>query len=159
VYSAYILGVCVCVALGAGTALPVLVRTPMALTKRPGGWRAGAHATGGGCRPMCEEGSREEGRTVYILDICSFTAFIDFTAFRPVICSPHLSSRVATSRSARTLHGTMLSRLAPRRRALSSATRALRPLRVGGVPEHFNTPWHTAHAAGRFDELGLQVDS
>jgi len=32
-------------------------------------------------------------------------------------------------------------------------------LRVGGVPEHFNTPWHTAHAAGRFDELGLQVDS
>ena len=43
--------------------------------------------------------------------------------------------------------------------ALSSATRALRPLRVGGVPEHFNTPWHTAHAAGRFDELGLQVDS
>ena len=25
-------------------------------------------------------------------------------------------------------------------------------------PEHFNTPWHTATAAGRFDELGLQVD-
>ena len=52
----------------------------------------------------------------------------------------------------------MLGRLAPRRRALSSVTRALRPLRVGGVPEHFNTPWHTAIAAGRFDELGLQVD-
>ena len=53
----------------------------------------------------------------------------------------------------------MLGRLAPRRRALSSVTRALRPLRVGGVPEHFNTPWHTAIAAGRFDELGLQVDT
>ena len=118
--------------------------------QRPGGWRAGAHATGGGCRPMCEEGSREEGRTVYILDICSFRSpsrhLLPFVACRDV-------------RSARTLHGTMLSRLAPRRRALSSATRALRPLRVGGVPEHFNTPWHTAHAAGRFDELGLQVDS
>ena len=44
------------------------------------------------------------------------------------------------------------------RRALSSATRALRPLRVGGVPEHFNTPWHTAIAAGRFDQLGLQIE-
>ena len=83
--------------------------------------------------------------------------------FRPVTCShifvSSLCRALASLRPLARFHGTMLSRLAPRRRALSSATRALRPLRVGGVPEHFNTPWHTAHAAGRFDELGLQVDS
>jgi len=62
------------------------------------------------------------------------------------------------NRAAHAVPSHMLGRLAPRRRALSSVTRALRPLRVGGVPEHFNTPWHTAIAAGRFDELGLQVD-
>ena len=115
--------------------------------RRLEGWSA---RHGGRLSADVRRGLGEEGRTVYILDICSFRSpsrhLLPFVACRDV-------------RSARTLHGTMLSRLAPRRRALSSATRALRPLRVGGVPEHFNTPWHTAHAAGRFDELGLQVDS
>ena len=36
---------------------------------------------------------------------------------------------------------------------------AKRPLRVGGVPEHFNTPWHTAAANGRFQrEAGVAVE-
>lgn len=34
----------------------------------------------------------------------------------------------------------------------------LHKIRVGGVPEHFNTPWHTAIAGGRFEEVGLRVE-
>jgi len=34
----------------------------------------------------------------------------------------------------------------------------LHRIRVGGVPEHFNTPWHTAAAKGLFDANGLQVE-
>ena len=41
-------------------------------------------------------------------------------------------------------------------RAASGA--ALKRIRVGGVPEHFNTPWHTALSGGRFEAAGLQVD-
>jgi sulfonate transport system substrate-binding protein len=42
------------------------------------------------------------------------------------------------------------------RRLMSAAKR---PLRVGGVPEHFNTPWHTAAANGRFQrEAGVAVE-
>lgn len=45
------------------------------------------------------------------------------------------------------------------RRSLSSiASRGLTRLRVGGVPEHFNTPWHTAASKGRFVERGLNVE-
>ena len=44
-------------------------------------------------------------------------------------------------------------------RAFSSAVGPnLKRLRVGGVPEHFNTPWHMAAAAGRFEELGLAFE-
>lgn len=53
-----------------------------------------------------------------------------------------------------------------RRRALSSLSGALSRvggsnslrLRVGGVPEHFNTPWHTAAAKGLFEAAGLSVE-
>ena len=31
-------------------------------------------------------------------------------------------------------------------------------IRVGGVPEHFNLPWHHALASRDFDELGLNVE-
>ncbi|EOD19779.1 hypothetical protein EMIHUDRAFT_242624 [Emiliania huxleyi CCMP1516] len=34
---------------------------------------------------------------------------------------------------------------------------AARVLRVGGVPEHFNAPWHTAAKAGLFAERGIDV--
>jgi len=34
----------------------------------------------------------------------------------------------------------------------------LKRIRVGGVPEHFNTPWHTAIAASRFEEVGVRVE-
>jgi len=48
-------------------------------------------------------------------------------------------------------------------RSLSSSLRrvggtTLHRIRVGGVPEHFNTPWHTAAAKGLFDAAGLQVE-
>lgn len=42
-------------------------------------------------------------------------------------------------------------------RALSSAIGARTILRVGGVPEHFNTPWHTAAKKGLFEQAGLTV--
>lgn len=41
----------------------------------------------------------------------------------------------------------------PARQAVS-----LRKLRVGGVPEHFNTPWHTAELQGAFAAAGLDVE-
>ena len=31
-------------------------------------------------------------------------------------------------------------------------------LRIGGVPEHFNLPWHQAIDAGAFEELGIDVE-
>ena len=34
----------------------------------------------------------------------------------------------------------------------------LHRVRVGGVPEHFNSPWHTAAVKGLFDANGLQVE-
>jgi hypothetical protein len=35
---------------------------------------------------------------------------------------------------------------------------ASRPvLRVGGVPEHFNYPWHIAQSRGLFDKHGVDV--
>ena len=30
-------------------------------------------------------------------------------------------------------------------------------LRIGGVPEHFNLPWHLALEARRFEALGIEV--
>ena len=42
-------------------------------------------------------------------------------------------------------------------RRMSSAAKEV-VLRVGGVPEHFNTPWHTAINAGRFAAVGLRVE-
>lgn len=36
-------------------------------------------------------------------------------------------------------------------------TSARRVLRVGGVPEHFNTPWHTAAKAGLFAAQGIDL--
>jgi sulfonate transport system substrate-binding protein len=30
-------------------------------------------------------------------------------------------------------------------------------LRIGGVPEHFNLPWHLASEAGRFEPLGIEI--
>ena len=45
------------------------------------------------------------------------------------------------------------------RRAYAAApAAALKRLRVGGVPEHFNTPWHTAHARGAFEDAGLDIE-
>eukprot|EP00310_Coccolithus_braarudii_P022047 CAMPEP_0183352670 /NCGR_PEP_ID=MMETSP0164_2-20130417/29647_1 /TAXON_ID=221442 /ORGANISM="Coccolithus pelagicus ssp braarudi, Strain PLY182g" /LENGTH=312 /DNA_ID=CAMNT_0025525159 /DNA_START=23 /DNA_END=961 /DNA_ORIENTATION=+ len=44
------------------------------------------------------------------------------------------------------------------RSAALHARRALHTIRVGGVPEHFNTPWHTAIAAGRFVDAGIAVE-
>mmetsp|Transcript_28477 Transcript_28477/g.70805 ORF Transcript_28477/g.70805 Transcript_28477/m.70805 type:complete len:310 (+) Transcript_28477:57-986(+) len=41
---------------------------------------------------------------------------------------------------------------------LRAAGENLKRIRVGGVPEHFNTPWHTAIAAGLFEEASLQID-
>ncbi len=35
---------------------------------------------------------------------------------------------------------------------------ARQPLRVGGVPEHFNLPWHAALEAGLFAAAGVDVD-
>ena len=34
----------------------------------------------------------------------------------------------------------------------------LHTIRVGGVPEHFNTPWHTAAASGRLEKAGVKVE-
>ena len=53
--------------------------------------------------------------------------------------------------------------LAPNsRRSLSTAAKVasggLARVRVGGVPEHFNTPWHTAAASGKFLAAGLKVE-
>ncbi len=31
-------------------------------------------------------------------------------------------------------------------------------IRVGGVPEHFNLPWHLCREEGLFDELGVEVE-
>jgi len=31
-------------------------------------------------------------------------------------------------------------------------------IRVGGVPEHFNSPWHIAMESGAFEEAGLRVE-
>ena len=50
------------------------------------------------------------------------------------------------------------------RSALRSGARALRSsaglrtIRVGGVPEHFNTPWHLANAAGKYAEVGIALE-
>ena len=33
-----------------------------------------------------------------------------------------------------------------------------RPLRVGGVPEHFNLPWRLATRAGSFEHAGCPVE-
>ena len=33
-----------------------------------------------------------------------------------------------------------------------------RTVKVGGVPEHFNLPWHLAIAEGAFDPLGVEVE-
>ena len=33
-----------------------------------------------------------------------------------------------------------------------------RPLVIGGVPEHFNLPWHLAIESGAFDEQGIDVE-
>lgn len=43
-------------------------------------------------------------------------------------------------------------------RQLSAMSRKLHTFRVGGVPEHFNTPWHTAAASGRFSREGVEVE-
>ena len=50
--------------------------------------------------------------------------------------------------------------LAGLRRAMSRcmSSTALSHVRVGGVPEHFNTPWHTAAVNGAFTAAGLQVE-
>lgn len=32
------------------------------------------------------------------------------------------------------------------------------PIAVGGVPEHFNLPWHLALASGEFDDAGVEVE-
>eukprot|EP00965_Chrysotila_dentata_P058760 1949587-Pleurochrysis_carterae.AAC.1 len=40
----------------------------------------------------------------------------------------------------------------------TSGQRALHTLRVGGVPEHFNTPWHTADAQGSFEAAGIKLE-
>lgn len=42
-------------------------------------------------------------------------------------------------------------------RSLRRAAGALHRVRVGGVPEHFNTPWHTCVAKGLFHAAGLDV--
>jgi len=42
--------------------------------------------------------------------------------------------------------------------AIPSTRRALHTIRVGGVPEHFNTPWHTARDAGRFEDAGIALE-
>ena len=34
----------------------------------------------------------------------------------------------------------------------------MKKLRVGGVPEHFNFPWHLAMKQGRFASLGIEVE-
>mmetsp|Transcript_19903 Transcript_19903/g.25817 ORF Transcript_19903/g.25817 Transcript_19903/m.25817 type:complete len:298 (+) Transcript_19903:205-1098(+) len=34
----------------------------------------------------------------------------------------------------------------------------LKTIRVGGVPEHFNAPWHIANEKGRFAEVGTKVE-
>ena len=31
-------------------------------------------------------------------------------------------------------------------------------VRIGGVPEHFNLPWHLAMEKGKFAELGIEVE-
>ncbi len=31
-------------------------------------------------------------------------------------------------------------------------------LRIGGVPEHFNLPWHLANEAGKFDQEGIALE-
>lgn len=33
-----------------------------------------------------------------------------------------------------------------------------KPIRVGGVPEHFNLPWHLALESGAFADVGLEVE-
>ena len=34
----------------------------------------------------------------------------------------------------------------------------VKPIRVGGVPEHFNLPWHLALESGAFTDVGLEVE-
>ncbi|MEL6560703.1 MAG: substrate-binding domain-containing protein [Bacteroidota bacterium] len=34
----------------------------------------------------------------------------------------------------------------------------MRKIRVGGVPEHFNLPWHLANEKGLFKDLGIELD-
>ena len=71
----------------------------------------------------------------------------------------HASSMLSSSVTASRLSPSSPLRADDCSRAFSSAVRPnLKPLRVGGVPEHFNTPWHTAAAAGRFEELGLAFE-
>lgn len=41
---------------------------------------------------------------------------------------------------------------------LRAGSAALRTIRVGGVPEHFNTPWHTATAKGLFEAAGIAME-
>lgn len=43
-------------------------------------------------------------------------------------------------------------------RRVASQAGALQRIRVGGVPEHFNAPWHTAAAKGYFAACGLEVE-
>jgi ABC-type nitrate/sulfonate/bicarbonate transport system substrate-binding protein len=45
---------------------------------------------------------------------------------------------------------------APNAPAAPAAAR--QPLRVGGVPEHFNLPWHAALEAGLFAAAGVDVE-
>lgn len=35
---------------------------------------------------------------------------------------------------------------------------SVKPIRVGGVPEHFNLPWHLAIESGAFADAGLEVE-
>lgn len=41
--------------------------------------------------------------------------------------------------------------------ALNSETNSTQTFRVGGVPEHFNLPWHLALDSGEFEQVGVTV--
>ena len=49
-------------------------------------------------------------------------------------------------------------RTAATRRVFGMSRKELHTIRVGGVPEHFNTPWHTAAASGRLEKAGVKVE-
>jgi ABC-type nitrate/sulfonate/bicarbonate transport system substrate-binding protein len=42
--------------------------------------------------------------------------------------------------------------------ATLSPPKVLTKIRVGGVPEHFNSPWHIAAASGAFAAAGIEVE-